>query len=211
MMAPAVPSTRSARPSKIRRHRAWLRRADGRLALITVSAAPLHDAAGAGRRCARHRRRHDRQRRTGLPDRRPVAAGTTAPPHHFAGRPGNRHRRHDGHRALGTDPCPGRRGCGGDRQRCPRKPRSTCCMNAGPARPRCWKPPLPWLAAAGRRTGPRHQPRTDARCWRSGARPVSAPMPAWRSGAAPTRVRGTGRTPLLVGVGRPYRAHDPGV
>jgi diguanylate cyclase (GGDEF)-like protein len=31
---------------ELRRHRAWLRRADGRLALITVSATPLHGAAG---------------------------------------------------------------------------------------------------------------------------------------------------------------------
>ncbi len=31
---------------EMRRHRAWLRCADGRLALITVSATPLHDAAG---------------------------------------------------------------------------------------------------------------------------------------------------------------------
>jgi diguanylate cyclase (GGDEF)-like protein len=31
---------------EMRRHRAWLRRADGRLALITVSATPLHNAAG---------------------------------------------------------------------------------------------------------------------------------------------------------------------
>jgi diguanylate cyclase (GGDEF)-like protein len=31
---------------EMRRHRAWLRRADGRLALIAVSATPIHDAAG---------------------------------------------------------------------------------------------------------------------------------------------------------------------
>ena len=33
-------------PIEIRRHRAWLRRADGQLALIAVSATPIHDAAG---------------------------------------------------------------------------------------------------------------------------------------------------------------------
>jgi diguanylate cyclase (GGDEF)-like protein len=32
--------------AEMRRHRAWLRRADGGLALITISATPLHDAAG---------------------------------------------------------------------------------------------------------------------------------------------------------------------
>lgn len=32
--------------TEVRRHRAWLRRADGGLAMMNVSAAPLHDAAG---------------------------------------------------------------------------------------------------------------------------------------------------------------------
>ena len=32
---------------EVRKHRAWVRRSDGRLAMMTVSAAPLRDAAGA--------------------------------------------------------------------------------------------------------------------------------------------------------------------
>ena len=178
---------------EMRRHRAWLRRADGRLALITVSATPLYGAAGQviGARgigvdmtdCdAQTSQIAERLRRGQLL-------------HHIISRvgAGNRRRQHDGLGALGADPCPGRRGCGGDRRGIRGSRRSRCCTNAGPVRPPCWKPPpLWWCGRHPNQATPRT--RTDARCWRSGARPASAPTPAWRSGAAPMRVPGIGRT-----------------
>jgi len=101
--------------TEVRRQRAWLRRADGRLALITMSATPLHDAAG----------RVTGARGTGVDmtdsdaqnpaDRKSPATRPGVAPHPFAGGKGNRRRQHDGCRALGDDPRPWRGRGRGDR------------------------------------------------------------------------------------------------